>query len=117
MQIEVMIVDADLSARGRVAEAFRDAGCHVVEASTSSEARVRLRIASKPTAVIVVADTLPREAGAALRDYLDAAEPRALVVGLCGAEWLPGRARLDPSGKAGELAAQIRAMLTDMTTS
>ena len=116
MQIEVMIVDADLGARGRVAEAFRDAGCHVVEASTSIEARDRLQTTPEQTAVIVVADTLPAEAGAALRAYLDRAYPRALVIGIGGAEWLPGRTRIDPTEDAGQLASQIRAVLAEMAT-
>jgi hypothetical protein len=72
---EVMIVDPDLWQRGRVTEAFRGAGCQVLEAGTALEALDRIKAATCPMAVIAVADTLPKSADVALRDYLDGAEP------------------------------------------
>jgi hypothetical protein len=109
--IEVMVVDRDLARRVQVADAFRAEGCHVLEASTPLEAIDRLGAASYTTDVIAVADTVPDSIAVDLRNHLDVAYVDALVVAVGEPEWIPGRARLDPSESEGALPARVHSLL------
>ncbi len=109
--IEVMIVDAAVAERTRVAEAFRAEGCHVVEAGTPLEAIGGLEGSASATTLIAVADTIPDRIGIELRDYLDSMQEGAFIVALGEPEWTPTRTRLDPSNADGLLDARIRALL------
>ncbi len=109
--IEVMVVDRDLARRAQVADAFRAEGCHVLEVSTPLEAIDRLGAAAYATDVIAVADTVPDSIAIDLRNHLDAAYVDALVVAVGEPEWVPGRARLDPSESEGLLPAHVQSLL------
>jgi hypothetical protein len=109
--VEAMIVDREVARRTRVAEAFRAEGCQVIEVATPIEALHWLERGWLGTDVFAVADTIPETIGIDLRELLDTVAPDALVVGLGGPEWTPGRERLDPSDGDGLLASHVRSLL------
>lgn len=110
-QLEVLVVDSELTRRASIAEAFRDEGCHVSEVSTAAEALDDLARVPVKTDVIVVGDTFPDTVGDDLLGQLETRYTNALIVAAGGPEWTPTRARLDPTCTAEALRSNVRALL------
>lgn len=113
--ISIVLVDATIERRQRMAEAFRAAGCAVVDVSTPLEAIVRLGEFHFEPDVIAIADSLPTTISGELRQFVEAEHPRAKMVTIGDdatepeglAHWLSS---IDPGGN---LAARVRSLLTD----
>lgn len=112
--LSLVIVDATTERRERMAEAFRAAGCAVVDVSTPLEAIVRLGEFHFEPDVIAIADSLPALIADELRTFVELEHPRAKLITIGDslaepaglAHWLSS---LDPGG---DLAARVRELLT-----
>jgi CheY-like chemotaxis protein len=112
--LSIVIVDATTVRRLRMAEAFRAAGCAVVDVSTPLEAIVRLGEFHFEPDVIAIADSVPSLIAEEMRTFVDHAHPRAKLVTIGDdvtepdglAHWLSS---VDPGD---DLAARIRKLLT-----
>jgi hypothetical protein len=78
--LAIVIVDATLERRMRMAEAFRAAGCAVVDVSTPLEAIVRLGEFHFEPDLIAIADSLPSSIASELRDFVTREHPRAKLI-------------------------------------
>ena len=112
--LSIVLVDATTDRRLRMAEAFRAAGCAVVDVSTPLEAIVRLGEFHFEPDVIAVADSLPMTIAGELRTFVANEHPRAKLVTI-------GDDVIEPAGLAhwlsaadpgGDLAARVRSLLT-----
>ncbi len=112
--LSVVLVDETTSRRLAMAEAFRSAGCNVVDVSSTLEAIVRLGELSFEPNMIAIADSTPSNTAEQLRVWVDREHPRAKLITIGdGAsdpdglgQWLSAA---DPSG---DLAARVRHVLT-----
>lgn len=112
--LSVVLVDETVSRRKAMAEAFRAAGCTVVDVSSTLEAIVRLGELPFEPNVIAIADSTPSSVSDQLRTWVDREHPRAKLVTIGDdlvepdglAHWLSAA---DPSG---DLATRIRSVLT-----
>lgn len=112
--LSLVIVDATTERRLRMAEAFRAAGCAVVDVSTPLEAIVRLGEFHFEPDVIAIADSLPAIIAEDLRTFVGHEHPRAKLITIGDgviapegiAHWLSS---LDPSD---DLGARVRELLT-----
>lgn len=111
--LSIVIVDATLSRRLQMAEAFRASGCAVVDVSTPLEAIVRLGEFHFEPDVIAIADSLPSSIASELRTFINMAHPRAKLVTI-------GDHAVEPEGLAhwlssfnpdGDLAKRVLALL------
>jgi hypothetical protein len=111
--LSVMLVDATSERRLPMAEAFRAAGCTVLDVNTPLEAIVRLGESAFEPDVIAVADSLPSSDSDELRRFVELAHPGAQLVAI-------GNDVTSPSGIVNwlssanpndDLAARIREML------
>ncbi|MBA2542310.1 MAG: PilZ domain-containing protein [Deltaproteobacteria bacterium] len=113
--ISIVLVDATVERRQRIAEAFRAAGCAVVDVSTPLEAIVRLGEFHFEPDVIAIADSLPTTISGELRQFVATEHPRAKMVTIGDdaiepeglAHWLSS---VDPGGN---LAKRVRLLLLD----
>jgi hypothetical protein len=112
--LSLVLVDGTETRRLAMAEAFRAAGCAVVDVSTPLEAIVRLGEFHFEPDIIAVADSLPSTIAAEMRHFVDAEHPRAKLVTI-------GDDAIEPAGLAhwlsslnpdDDLAARIRGVLT-----
>ncbi|MEO7092196.1 MAG: PilZ domain-containing protein [Polyangiales bacterium] len=78
--LSLVIIDATLERRLRMAEGFRAAGCAVVDVSTPLEAIVRLGEFHFEPDVIAVADSLPSAISGEMRTFVEREHPRAKLV-------------------------------------
>jgi len=78
--LSVVLVDATGRRRVRMAEAFRAAGCAVIEVATPLEAIVRLGEASFEPDLIAIADSAPTSTSEELRLFVEDAHPDAKLV-------------------------------------
>jgi len=78
--LSVVSVDATAGRRTPIAEAFRSAGCIVVEVSTPLEAIVRLGELEFEPDLIVIADSVPGSISGELRQFIEREHPRAKLV-------------------------------------
>ncbi len=112
--MSILLVDATLDRRLRLAEAFRSAGCAVLDVSTPLEAIVRLGEYHFEPDIVAIADSLPSTISGELRAFVAQAHPRAKQVTIGDqvlepdglAHWLSA---LDPGD---DLARRIRRVLT-----
>ncbi len=112
--LSLVIVDATIERRLRMAEAFRAAGCAVVDVSTPLEAIVRLGEFHFEPDVIAIADSLPTLIAEDLRTFVGHEHPRAKLITIGDdaaapegiAHWLSS---LDPGD---DLGARVRELLT-----
>lgn len=110
----VVLIDATAERREPIAEAFRAAGCDVLEVSTPLEAIVRLGESRFEPDLIAIADSVPSSISDDLRVFVKREHPDARLVTI-GDDVLapPGSARwLSSSGRPGELIARIRELLS-----
>ncbi len=78
--LAVVLVDETVERRVAMAEAFRAAGCTVVDVATPLEAIVRLGELQFEPDLIAVADSLPSSTADELRRFVDREHPRAKLV-------------------------------------
>jgi CheY-like chemotaxis protein len=78
--LATVLVDSNTERRQRMAEAFRAAGCAVVDVSTPLEAIVRLGEFHFEPDIIAIADSLPATIADELRKFVDLEHPRAKLV-------------------------------------
>ncbi len=78
--LSLVLVDATPARRQSMAEAFRTAGCAVIEATTPLEAIVRLGESDFEPDLIAVADSTPSSTSDELRRFVEKAHPRAKLV-------------------------------------
>src|SRR4029079_4895736 len=67
----VVLIDATAERRGRIARAFRDSGCVVLEVSTPLEAIVRLGESQFEPELIAIADSHPSSISDDLRVFVE----------------------------------------------
>jgi PilZ domain-containing protein len=89
----MVLVDTAGGRRNRIASAFRNAGCHVTEASTPLEAIAYLGGSRFELGIIAIADTVPEAVAEQLREFLLDEHPGTHMVAI-------GRsaAHRDPAG-------------------
>jgi hypothetical protein len=112
--LSVVLVDATLERRLPMAEAFRAAGCAVIDVSTPLEAIVRLGESHFEPELIAIADSLPGSTSDELRQFVEREHPRAKLIAI-------GDDIVEPIGIANwlsaanpddDLAPRIREILT-----
>lgn len=94
-RLVVVLIDTTADARHRMAEAFREVGCEVIEAASALEAVVRLgELAFEPD-LIAVGESVPAAAALELRDFVRRDHASVKLVSLTdseqvidAAEWL-----------------------------
>lgn len=111
--MSIVLVDAMPERRSAMAEAFRAAGCAVIDVSTPLEAIVRLGESLFEPNLIAIADSLPGTISDELRRFVDAEHPRAKLVTINDATSAPlGSAHwLSTANPVNDLAARIRSVL------
>jgi CheY-like chemotaxis protein len=112
--LSIVLVDATAERRSAMSEAFRIAGCTVIDVSTPLEAIVRLGESHFEPDVIAIADSLPETTSQELRRFVDAEHPRAKLVTIGDAADGPaGLAHwLSAANPADDLARRVRTVLT-----
>jgi hypothetical protein len=112
--LSVVLVDATGGRREEMAEAFRRAGCAVIDVSTPLEAIVRLGESDFEPDLIAIADSLPATISQELRRFVDLEHPWAKLVTIGETAPVPdGLASwLSEANPDDDLAARIRAVLT-----
>jgi hypothetical protein len=112
--LSVVLVDATARRREAMAEAFRDAGCNVVEVATPLEAIVRLGESHFEPDLIAIADSQPATISDEMRRFVAAAHPGARLVTIGDTATGPdGLVRwLSSENPNADLAARIRRVLT-----
>jgi hypothetical protein len=111
--LSIVLLDATIERRARMAEAFRAAGCAVVDVSTPLEAIVRLGEFHFEPDVIAIADSLPTTISGELRRFVETEHPQAKLVTIGDditepeglAHWLSS---MNPGH---DLAARVRSLL------
>jgi hypothetical protein len=78
----MILVDTAGGRRNKIAGAFRNAGCHVTEASTPLEAIAHLGGSRFELGLIAVADTVPETVAEQLREFLLDEHPGAHMVAI-----------------------------------
>jgi CheY-like chemotaxis protein len=111
--LSAVLVDADPGRRSAMVEAFRVAGCRVVEASTPLEAIVRLGESSFEPDLIVIADSDPPAVADDLRRFVERNHPGAKLVTIGDALIDPaeGGRWLSSADPGRDLEARIRQIL------
>ncbi len=111
--LSIVLVDGTLPRRLQMAEAFRMAGCAVVDVSTPLEAIVRLGEFHFEPDVIAIADSLPSTIASELRTFINMEHPRAKLITI-------GDHAIEPAGLAhwlssfnpdGDLAKRVLELL------
>lgn len=111
--LSIVLVDAMPRRRSEMTEAFRAAGCSVIDVSTPLEAIVRLGESHFEPDLIAIADSSPTTISNELRRFVDVEHPRAKLVTIGEATSAPAGlvhwlSATDPSG---DLAARILKIL------
>jgi CheY-like chemotaxis protein len=118
-RLSVLLVDSLPVRRSAMSEAFRAAGCIVLDVSTPLEAIVRLGESDFEPNLVAVADSMPLAISDELRRFVEAEHPRARLVTIGDAihaidaptglgQWLSA------ANPADDLAARIRTVLTTL---
>jgi|SRR5687768_674514 len=112
--LSVVLVDSVEERRAQIADAFREAGCSVIEVSTPLEAIVRLGESHFEPVVIAIAESLPMTISEELRAFVDTEHPSAWLVTIGDAVNAPdGFAHwLSAANPDVDLVARIRRLLT-----
>jgi CheY-like chemotaxis protein len=112
--LSILLVDATLERRLAMAEAFRAAGCAVIDVSTPLEAIVRLGESDFEPNLVAIADSLPSAISDELRHFVDADHPYTKLVTIGDGESAPdGLAHwLSSANPSNDLASRIRSVLT-----
>jgi hypothetical protein len=111
--LSAVLVDSDPDRRSTMAEAFRAAGCWVVESSTPLEAIVRLGESSFEPDLIVIADSEPPTISGDLRSFVTRNHPGAklVTIGEAFADLVGDAHWLSSANPGLDLQARIRQIL------
>jgi CheY-like chemotaxis protein len=88
-RLSVVLVESRPERRQEMTQAFRTAGCTVIDVSTPLEAIVRLGEAEFEPDLIAVADSLPSSISDELRRFVDTEHPQAMLVAVGDAASAP----------------------------
>ena len=110
----MILVDTVDGRRNKIASAFRNAGCHVTEASTPLEAIAHLGQARFELGLIAIADTVPETVAEQLREFLLDEHPGAHMVsiGASSAHRDPAASWLCPTNVRGDLQTRVGRVMT-----
>jgi hypothetical protein len=109
--LSLVLVDATSSRRLAMAEAFRSAGCAVIDVATPLEAIVRLGEARFEPDLIAIADSLPTVTSDELRRFVETAHPNAKLVTIGDETDDPGRLPHWLSATPDRLVARVLTLL------
>lgn len=111
--LSVVLIDGDQQRRSSMAVGFRAAGCHVIEASQSLEAIVRLGESSFEPDVVAIADSHPSSEAENMRRFVEAYHPTARLITIGDEALQPdGLAHwLSSNNPSDDLAARVRGAL------
>jgi hypothetical protein len=106
----MILVDTVGERRHKIASAFRNAGCHVTEASTPLGAIAHLAGSRFELGLIAIADTVPEE----LRQFLLEEHPGAhmVAIGSSAAHRSPAESWLCPTNGRGDLQTRVGRVMT-----
>jgi len=112
--LSVVLVDATVARRTEMAEAFRAAGCEVLDVSTPLEAIVRLGESEFEPDLIAIADSLPARISDELRRFVAREHPDVMLVTIGDAVSGPDELVhwLSAANPGDDLAHRIRSVLT-----
>ena len=96
-RLSVVLIDESVGRRIQIAEAFRAAGCAVIDVSTPLGAIVELGQSQFEPDLIAIADSLPESVSEELRGFVESEHPAARLVRI-------GNDRLEPVGLANWLS-------------
>jgi CheY-like chemotaxis protein len=110
----MILVDTVDGRRNRIASAFRNAGCHVTEASTPLEAIAHLGGSRFELGLIAIADTVPETVAEELREFLLEEHPDAhmVAIGSSAAHRAPAQSWLCPTNGRGDLQTRVGRVMT-----
>ena len=110
----VILVDSLVARRNTIADAFRNAGCHVTEAATPLEAIRRLGRARFAPGVIAIADTVPESVAEELRGFLLDEHPHAhmVAIGRSAANRDPSQTWLSSTDAHEDLQVRVGRVMT-----
>lgn len=111
--LSVISVDANADRRAPITEAFRAAGCTVVEVSTALEMIVRLSELEFEPDLIVIADSSPSSTSDELRRFVEREHPRARLAQVGDELINPGKQSpwLSSADLDGDLLTRVRRLL------
>jgi hypothetical protein len=112
--LSVVLVDATASRREAIAEAFRAAGCSVIDTVTPLEAVVRLGEAQFEPDLVVIADSIPSATSQELRRFVDREHPAATLITVGDELVEPAGLRqwLSSANMGDDLVARVRELLS-----
>jgi hypothetical protein len=110
----MILVDTADGRRNKIASAFRNAGCHVTEASTPLEAIAYLGGSRFELGLIAIADTVPEAVAEQLREFLLDEHPGAHMVsiGRSAAHRDPAGSWLCSTNGRGDLQTRVGRVMT-----
>jgi hypothetical protein len=110
----MILVDTVDGRRNKIASAFRNAGCHVTEASTPLEAIAHLGGSRFELGIIAIADTVPETVAEQLREFLLDEHPGAHMVsiGRSSAGRDPAGSWLCSTNGRGDLQTRVGRVMT-----
>jgi CheY-like chemotaxis protein len=110
----MILVDSSAGRRNKIASAFRNAGCHVTEASTPLEAIAYLDRSRFELGLIAIADTVPETVAEQLREYMLREHPGAhmVAIGSSSAHRDPAGSWLCSTNVRGDLQTRVGRVMT-----
>jgi len=110
----MILVDTAEGRRSKIASAFRNAGCHVTEASTPLEAIAHLGGSRFEPGLIAIADSVPETVAEQLREFLLEEHPDAHMVsiGASAAHRAPAASWLCSTNVRGDLQTRVDRVMT-----
>ncbi|HEU4734503.1 MAG TPA: PilZ domain-containing protein [Kofleriaceae bacterium] len=110
----MILVDGRGKRRDTIANAFRNAGCNVTEASTPLEAIAHLGGSRFELGLIAIADTVPETVAEELRDFLLAEHPGAhmVAIGRSAARRGPAESWLCSTNASDDLQTRVSRVIT-----
>ena len=110
----MILVDAVDARRNEIASAFRNAGCHVTEASTPLEAIAYLGGSRFELGLIAIADSVPETVAEQLREFLVDEYPgvHMVAIGTSAAHRDPAGSWLCSANTRGDLQTRVGRVMT-----
>jgi hypothetical protein len=110
----MVLMDTVDGRRNRIASAFRNAGCHVTEASTPLEAIAQLGGSRFELGLIAIADTVPETVAEQLREFLLDEHPgtHMVAIGRSSAQRDPAGSWLCSTNVRGDLQTRVDRVMT-----
>jgi hypothetical protein len=110
----MILVDTVGGRRNKIANTFRNAGCHVTEASTPLEAIAHLGGSRFEPGLIAIADTVPESVAEQLREFLLDEHPGAhmVAIGRSAAHRAPAESWLCSTNARDDLQTRVGRVMT-----